>query len=163
MAASISYTDENDVADATVNADKAEMVGKAIIVTMQGQTVKEFKFCKKQQAVTMDVKTCAKVDGDYHSAGEKALVCLYNGRTGDTLDSLRYQRFHEKVSSCATSVQIQSLPPTTAAAKYHSLRVYLQVQCKGFGCSNSPTFHELDDFDLADIPDADIHVNMDCA
>ncbi|KAL8567579.1 hypothetical protein ACOMHN_054392 [Nucella lapillus] len=61
-------------------------------------------------------------------AGEIALVCLYNGRTGDTLDSLRYQRFHEKVSSCATSVQIQSLPPTTAAVKYHSLRVYLQVQ-----------------------------------
>lgn len=38
-------------------------------------------------------------------------------------------------------------------------------QCKGFGCSNSPTLEELDDFDLADIPslDADIHVNMDCA
>ena len=60
------------------------------------------------------------------TAGEKALVCLYNGRLGDSLDTLRFQRFHEKVSSCTTTVQVQSLPPTSAAAKYHSLRVYFQ-------------------------------------
>ena len=65
------------------------------------------------------------------TAGEKALVCLYNGRMGDTLDTLRFQRFHEKVSSCTTTVQVQSLPPTSAAAKYHSLRVYFQVQVSG--------------------------------
>ena len=62
------------------------------------------------------------------AAGEKALVCLYNGCTEDTLDTLRYRRFCEKVSSCTTPVQIQSLRPSTSAAKYHSLRVYLQVQ-----------------------------------
>ena len=53
---------------------------------------------------------------------------------GDTLDTLRYQRFLAKVSSYATTVQIQTLPPTSAVAKYHSLRVYLQVQV-----NDSPT------------------------
>ncbi|WAR03769.1 hypothetical protein MAR_010327 [Mya arenaria] len=42
---------------------------------------------------------------DVVAAGENALVCLYNGKPGP-----------------------QSLPPTSAAAKYHSLRVYYQVQ-----------------------------------
>ncbi|GFO18889.1 hypothetical protein PoB_004539400 [Plakobranchus ocellatus] len=42
---------------------------------------------------------------------------------------LCYKRFWEKVTSSITTVQVRSLPPTSAAAKYHSLRVYrLQVQ-----------------------------------
>ena len=51
-------------ADATVNADRAEMIGKVIFDSMHGMPVKEFKFSKKQQAVTMDIKMCAKVDGE---------------------------------------------------------------------------------------------------
>jgi hypothetical protein len=62
------------------------------------------------------------------AAGEKALVAIYNGKPSDTLDSLRYKRFCEKVASNSSYVQPQSLPPTSAATKYHSLRVYLQVQ-----------------------------------
>jgi len=62
------------------------------------------------------------------TAGEKALICLYSGRMEDNLNSLRSQRLHQKLSSCATAVQVKTLPPTSAAAKYHSLRVYLQVQ-----------------------------------
>jgi hypothetical protein len=61
-------------------------------------------------------------------AGEKALVALLNGKPGDSLDVLRYQRFTEKSATAATAVQIHTLPPTSAAAKYHSLRVYFQVQ-----------------------------------
>ena len=52
----------------------------------------------------------------------------YNGKLTDTLDSLRHKRFCEKVASKTSHVKPQSLPPTSAAAKYHSLRVYLQVQ-----------------------------------
>ena len=65
---------------------------------------------------------------DVIDAGEKALVLLYNGMLTDTLDSLRHKRFCEKVASKTTHIKPQSLPPTSAAAKYHSLRVYLQVQ-----------------------------------
>ncbi|KAK7111484.1 hypothetical protein V1264_011106 [Littorina saxatilis] len=62
------------------------------------------------------------------AAGERALIHLYNGCKGESLDILRYKRFCEKVATCSASVDVQSLPPTSAAAKYHSLRVYLQVQ-----------------------------------
>ncbi|KAJ8346642.1 hypothetical protein SKAU_G00280430 [Synaphobranchus kaupii] len=65
---------------------------------------------------------------DVAEAGEKAMVILYNGKSTDTLDSLQYHRFCEKVASSSTYVQPQVLPPTSGAAKYHSLRVYLQVQ-----------------------------------
>ncbi|GFO36679.1 hypothetical protein PoB_006318400 [Plakobranchus ocellatus] len=41
---------------------------------------------------------------------------------------LRYKRFWEKVTTSITTVQVRSLSPTSAAAKYHSLRVYLKVQ-----------------------------------
>ena len=62
------------------------------------------------------------------TAGEKALVSVYKGGAGDTLDMLRWQRFHQRVGSSTSSVQPEVLPPTSAAAAYHSLRVYLQVQ-----------------------------------
>lgn len=65
---------------------------------------------------------------DVVEAGEKALILVYNGKLTDTLDSLRYKRFCEKVASKTSHVKPQSLPPTSAAAKYHSLRVYFQVQ-----------------------------------
>lgn len=65
---------------------------------------------------------------DVAEAGERAMVILYNGKCTDTLDMLRYHRFCEKVASSSSYIQPQVLPPTSVAAKYHSLRVYLQVQ-----------------------------------
>ena len=35
-------------------------------------------------------------------AGEKAVVSLYNGKSDETLDCLRYQRYCQKVASSAT-------------------------------------------------------------
>ena len=52
------------------------------------------------------------------AAGEKALCCLYGGRPNEGLDVLRYRRFCEKVATSNTIVQVQSLPPTSAAARY---------------------------------------------
>ena len=40
----------------------------------------------------------------------------------------RYRLFCSKVAIGTTFVQVHTLPPTSAAAKYHSLRVYLQAQ-----------------------------------
>ena len=51
-------------ADPMVNVDLAKAVGCAILQSMKGSSVKEFKFKKKDQVVTMDVKVCAKVDGE---------------------------------------------------------------------------------------------------
>ena len=63
---------------------------------------------------------------DVVNAGEKAFTVIYNAKVTNSLDSLRYKRFFEKVAAkTASHVKPQSLPPTSAAAKYHSLRVYL--------------------------------------
>ena len=65
---------------------------------------------------------------DIISAGEKAIVFVYKGKSDDELDFLRLKRFQQKVSSSRTCVKPGVLPPTSAAARYHSMRVYLQVQ-----------------------------------
>ena len=58
--------------------------------------------------------------------GEKALLILYNSKGVNSLTVLRHQIFLNKV---ATHVDPSSLPPTSAAAKFHSFRVYFQVSC----------------------------------
>ena len=65
---------------------------------------------------------------DVIEAGERALVILYGGDKGVGLDSLRYKRFQEKVVRSLKQVEANTLPPTSGAAKFHSLRVYYQVQ-----------------------------------
>ena len=62
------------------------------------------------------------------AAGEKALVLIYKGLPNDTLDFLRFQRFHQKVGSSTSLVQPEVLPPSSAAAAYHSQHVCMQVQ-----------------------------------
>ena len=67
---------------------------------------------------------------DISSVGQAAHICLYSGAVGDTLDTLRLLRFHQKVATSTRFVQPENLSLTSSAsaAKYYSLRVYLQVQ-----------------------------------
>ena len=65
---------------------------------------------------------------DVTTAGETALVLLYRGQSGDKLDLLRLQRFHQKVDRSTSCVKPEVLPPASAAAKFHSMHVYLQVR-----------------------------------
>ena len=60
-------------------------------------------------------------------AGEKALVILYNGCQHETFDITRYKRYTEKVKKAAKAVAVKTLPPTSAAAQYHSLHVFFQI------------------------------------
>ena len=53
---------------------------------------------------------------------------MYNGTPGESLDFLRYKRFCEKAATNTMCIQPQTLPPTSAAAKYHNLCVYFQIQ-----------------------------------
>ena len=66
------------------------------------------------------------------SAGEKALRHLYKGTDDDNLDSLRYRMFFQKVASSRFHIKLEVLPPTSAATKYHSFRVFHHVRlCMG--------------------------------
>ncbi|OWF46189.1 hypothetical protein KP79_PYT26260 [Mizuhopecten yessoensis] len=61
-------------------------------------------------------------------AGAECIVQMYGGLQHEGLDILRWRKFTSKVVSGHVGVQIKTLPPTSDAAKYHSLRTYLQCQ-----------------------------------
>lgn len=95
----------------------------------KGISLKKFRasITFREQAEVFN--TYPATQNDVITAGEKALAIIYNGKSTDTLDSLRHQRFCEKVASKSWQhVKPQTLPPTSEAAKFHSLRVYFQVQ-----------------------------------
>jgi hypothetical protein len=62
------------------------------------------------------------------AAGEAALLLLYKEKHCSSLDSLPLAHFTRKVVLSKTFVDPKALPPTSSAAKFHSMRVYLQVQ-----------------------------------
>ena len=66
---------------------------------------------------------------DIVKAGEELLVMIYGGKDDITLDSLRFEKFHQKPASSSTAVAPETLNPTSSAGSSHSLRVYHQVQC----------------------------------
>ena len=80
----------------------------------------------QEQAEVFNHKDATK--SDIIVAGEKSLVCLYNDQYEESLDLLRYSRFCQKITTGTSFVQPECLPPTSAAAVSHSLRVYHQVQ-----------------------------------
>ena len=65
------------------------------------------------------------------NSGEKMMMKLYSGpgaTSFDNLDDFRFAMFKQKAASNLTQILPTSLPPTKAACKQHSLRVYFQVQ-----------------------------------
>jgi len=80
---------------------------------------------RQQARIFLDKETTKQ---EVISAGEKALLMLYNSKSENTLNALRYTRFCQKVSTGTSSLQPENLPPTSSASAFHSLRVYYQVQ-----------------------------------
>ena len=106
----------------------------------KGTSLKRFKSSKHFQAQANVFNVANSTPNDIMVAGERALVELYNGNSKECLNSLRYRRFCEKVATSTTTVLPQTLPPSSAAAKYHSFHVYLQIQeWKGNGSEMQPT------------------------
>lgn len=61
-------------------------------------------------------------------AGNEVIVSLYGGKPNETLNKLRYRKFVEKAKRGMLTVTCKALPPTEAAAKFHCLRVFYQIQ-----------------------------------
>ena len=105
---------------------------------------KAFKLLLKRP----DLNTCVELfnnpsssECSVTSAGEEFLLALYGApRTTSSLNKHRYHCFMKAVAKCPihTKLQLASLPPTSAAAKEHSMRVYHQVQ-QWLGCDIPPT------------------------
>jgi 5'-3' exonuclease len=80
----------------------------------------------REQAEVFRSKRATK--DDIITAGEKAMAIVYKWNPSDSLDVVRYRRFQALVTTRNKAVLPNMLPPTSAATKYHSLRVYHQVQ-----------------------------------
>ena len=55
------------------------------------------------------------------------MCILYNGNPTESLNTLRYKRFYDKVFASLAYVQLHVLPPTAAASKSNSFRVFNQI------------------------------------
>ena len=102
-------------------------IGKAASLKKYGESV-----YFQDQAKVFDIP--GSTQAEVATAGENALVVLYGGKQGASLDSFRYRRSYEKVATRGQQIQPQNVPPTSAAPRYHGFRVFLWVkqwQCLG--------------------------------
>ena len=88
------------------------------------KALKSFFLSKKISSLIIEHSATAEQIG---KAGTILYVITYGGRQEDSLNTLRYIKFMEMVSSSKASLDPQKLPPTERAAHFHSLRVHLQV------------------------------------
>ena len=65
---------------------------------------------------------------EIEEAGHQALAILYGCKPGSDLNYEHASKFSEKVASSSCYLPPERLPPTSDAARFHSHRVYLQVQ-----------------------------------
>ena len=85
------------------------------------------KYKDLQESATVFI-TPEKSQEAVEAAGNKALAMLYACKQGTDLNLERASKFSERVASSSSYVPPERLPPTTDAARFHSRRVYHQVQ-----------------------------------
>ncbi len=88
------------------------------------------KLFEKQQSLQMHAEVFMANNSSQQSvveAGEQILLAVYGGASEASLNVLRYRKFCDKICG-KHEVQANSLPPTSASARFHSMRVYHQVQ-----------------------------------
>ena len=60
-------------------------------------------------------------------AGLRLFDLMYQGKSEDSLNRLRYARYMHLISDSVSKIKPEILPPTERAAHFHYLQVYLQV------------------------------------
>ena len=94
----------------------------------KGQLAKKIQSNEKLRNLASRFQDRNLTKDEVKKIGEESLLIMYNAKAILDLNSLRYEKFMQKVSTKLTSVDPVSLPPTSAAANFHSQRVYLQIQ-----------------------------------
>ena len=90
--------------------------------------LQKFKKDESFRRLTRVFNDPASAKEDVITAGEQLLLKVYGGKDEITLDKLDLTRLCQKVAASMKVVSPESLPPTSAVASLHSLRVYHQVQ-----------------------------------
>ncbi|KAF2900916.1 hypothetical protein ILUMI_05270 [Ignelater luminosus] len=84
-----------------------------------------FKLLKNNPTVSKKMKIFNSEDVTEEKiaeAGEELTRVLYKGKKGESVDRLRYVCFTQATARSKTQVKLESLPPTSGAAKMHFLR-----------------------------------------
>ena len=70
------------------------------------------------------------VHQDIARAGERFLLILYGARQVNPINKFRYVSYAHNIGKCklTSSFKLECLPPTSAAAKYHSYRSFHTIQ-----------------------------------
>ena len=84
-----------------------------------------FTLLNKSDRMKISVQVFNKCDASTDAAGETFLLALYGAQTNMT-NELRHHTFTRAVARCPIQkpVHLASLPPRSAAAQQHSMRVY---------------------------------------
>ena len=96
-------------------------IGKGVAVR---KLIESKDFCQEAAVFLHQSQSPAQIQ----ESGERALCMLYGAPAGMNLNKYQHSVFAEKVALSTSFVEPQQLPVTSAAAKFHSYRVYYQVQ-----------------------------------
>ena len=117
--------------------------GKSIISTSEPSQIKEqpsvhrsqFDKSQSREAHALTFREQAEVARSMKSskhqvmaADEKVMAIVLNVNQTDHVDTMIYQRFQELITTGKKAIHPNMLPPKSAGKKYHSLRVFNQVQ-----------------------------------
>ena len=106
----------------------------------KGSILKKFKDSVSLQQAAIIFNDPNSTHSQVQDAGEKALVAIYGGKKTENLNMLRFRKYSEKVATSLSHCDPKVLPPTAAAAKFHSYCVFLQVnQWKNIDCCMTET------------------------
>jgi hypothetical protein len=92
----------------------------------KGAALKKVRSCEVLQNDISHFQECIHQE-QVTCVGERIIVALYGGSSVDNLNSLRLRLFTEKAINNRKTVEIHTLPPTSASAKFHCLRARLQI------------------------------------
>ena len=88
--------------------------------------MKKFKANVELQKAAEVFDSTLSTPSQIESAGERVLEVMYGGENNEALNSLRHRKYCEKLACSLASVDPKGLPPTSAAGKYHSYRVFFR-------------------------------------
>ena len=97
------------------------MIGKAAGLKL----VKANKTFREQAEMSTSMKSSK---DQVIAADENGMTIVLKENQSDHLDTMRYQRFQELVTTGQKAIHPNMLPTKCGATKYHSLRVFKQVQ-----------------------------------
>src|SRR6185436_12485817 len=79
------------------------------------------------EALTEAITSITSTRAEVINAGLKLVSMIYGGKTGESLNRMRYLMYVHLTATSNNLIRPERLPPSESAAKYHIMRVNFQV------------------------------------